>query len=100
MPAGAELTWVHRDGRRPGEALVDAVRELAWPDGQPHAFVHGEAGFVRELRRELLVERGVPRELLSISGYWRMGSDDEGWRAAKAEWNAQVEADAQAVTGA
>lgn len=92
-PAAAEVTWVHRDGRRPGEALVAAVRQLAWPGGSPQAFVHGEAGFVRELRRWLLVERAVPREQLSISGYWRVGSDDEGWRAAKADWNRQIEDD-------
>jgi NADPH-dependent ferric siderophore reductase len=37
-----------------------------------------------ELRRFLLRERGVPRELLSISGYWRRGLDDEQWRRVKA----------------
>ena len=58
-----------------------------------HAFVHGEAGFVKELRRLLRVERGVPREALSISGYWRRGMDDEGWRSTKAGWNARVEAE-------
>jgi hypothetical protein len=30
---------------------------------------------------------------LSISGYWRLGVDDEGWRASKPEWNRQVEQD-------
>ena len=58
-----------------------------------HAFVHGEADMVRELRRLLRVERGVPRERLSASGYWRRGRTDEGWRAEKKEWNDAVEAD-------
>ena len=48
---------------------------------------------VKELRRLLRVERGVPRERLSISGYWRLGADDEGWQAGKREWNRQVEAE-------
>jgi hypothetical protein len=29
---------------------------------------------------------------LSISGYWRLGVDDEGWRASKRAWLADVEA--------
>ena len=96
LPAGVQLTWVHR-AELPGAALVAAVRGAELPEGSLHAFVHGEAGFVRELRRFLRVERSVPREQLSASGYWRLGRTDEGWRAEKAEWNAAVEADDQAV---
>ncbi|PZF89106.1 siderophore-interacting protein [Micromonospora deserti] len=92
-PGAVRLTWLHRGDRPVGEALVAAVRGLEFPPGTVHAFVHGEATFVRELRRLLRVERAVPREQLSISGYWRQGIDDEGWRAAKPDWNRQVEAD-------
>ena len=49
-----------------------------------HAFVHGEAGLIRGVRRHLLEERGVDRETLSVSGYWRRGRDEEAWRADKA----------------
>ena len=77
--------------------VVAAVRGAELPAGSLHAFVHGEAGFVRELRRVLRAERSVPGEQLSASGYWRLGRTDEGWRAEKAEWNAAVEADDQAV---
>ncbi|PWU52086.1 NADPH-dependent ferric siderophore reductase [Micromonospora globispora] len=92
-PGAVELIWLHRAGRPVGEALVEAVRALDFPPGAVHAFVHGEATFVKELRRLLRVERGVPREALSISGYWRRGMTDEGWRSTKADWNAQVEAE-------
>ncbi|MFC8847323.1 MULTISPECIES: siderophore-interacting protein [unclassified Micromonospora] len=92
------LTWLHRGDRPVGEALVAAVRALDFPPGAVHAFVHGEATFVRELRRLLRVERGVPRERLSISGYWRRGMDDEGWRSTKPDWNRQVEADESTAT--
>jgi len=95
---GVEVRWVHRAGRPVGQALVAAVRGLPWPDGVPHAFVHGEAGFVRELRAHLRVERGLPREHLSISGYWRLGTDDEGWRARKREWAREIE-DSEAAAG-
>ena len=90
-PDGAAITWLHRADRHIGDALVEAVAALDFPAGALHAFVHGEAGFVKELRRILRVERSVPREQLSISGYWRTGHDEDGWQASKREWNRQVE---------
>ena len=81
-----------------GDALVAAVRGWEFPAGDGHAFVHGEATFVRELRRLLRVERGMSRDALSISGYWRRGADEDGWQSSKGEWNRQVEEEeAQAV---
>lgn len=78
--ANAQIHWIHRDQ---GGDLVSTVRALDFAAGTVQAFVHGEAGFVRELRRYLLDERGVGKDLLSISGYWRRGKDDEAWRAEK-----------------
>jgi NADPH-dependent ferric siderophore reductase len=78
-----DARWLHRDPDTPDQ-LVDAVRALDLPAGRVHAFVHGEAGFVRAVRRHLVDERGIPRELLSVSGYWRRGRDEDGWRADKA----------------
>ncbi|MEV6801285.1 siderophore-interacting protein [Micromonospora rifamycinica] len=98
-PGAVDLTWLHRGDQPVGAALVAAVRALEFPPGRVHAFVHGEATFVKELRRLLRVERGVPREALSISGYWRQGMDDEGWRSTKQDWNRQVEAEEAATVG-
>jgi NADPH-dependent ferric siderophore reductase len=100
IETGADVVWLHRDGRTVGQALTEAVHALAFPAGRPQAFVHGEATFVKELRRYLRVERQVPRELLSVSGYWRLGHDDASWRASKREWNAQVEAEQETATTA
>lgn len=96
----AAVVWVHRGDRPVGEALVEAVRALEFPEGRVHAFVHGEAGFVKELRRLLRVELAVPREDLSISGYWRLGHNEDGWQASKREWNARVEAEQEGGTAA
>jgi NADPH-dependent ferric siderophore reductase len=63
---------------------VAAVRALEFPAGRVHAFVHGEAGSVRDIRRHLVDERGVAREHLSVSGYWRRGKNEDGWRTEKA----------------
>jgi NADPH-dependent ferric siderophore reductase len=98
--ADAEITWLHRGSRPVGEALVEAVRGLSFPAGQVHAFVHGEATFVKELRALLRVERGLPMSQLSISGYWRRGLNEDGWQSSKREWNQQVEAQEAAAASA
>lgn len=90
-PDGVSVTWLHRGDRPVGEALVAAVTGLEFPEGEVQAFVHGEAGFVKEIRRHLRLERGIPLRQLSISGYWRLGKNDDAWRAVKREWNEQVE---------
>ncbi|REK87489.1 siderophore-interacting protein [Streptomyces inhibens] len=100
VPAGAEISWLYRGGAPVGRELVAAVRALEFPAGRVQAFVHGEAGFVKELRRLLRVEREIPRETLSISGYWRTGHDEDGWQAAKRDWNQQVEAEQEPATAA
>ncbi|MFG2266187.1 siderophore-interacting protein [Streptomyces sp. NPDC048720] len=93
IDSDVEVVWLHRGDRPVGQALVEAVRALRFPEGRPHAFVHGEAAFVKELRRMLRVELQIPREDLSISGYWRLGHNEDGWQASKREWNARIEAE-------
>ncbi|NUL07388.1 siderophore-interacting protein [Streptomyces lunaelactis] len=100
MPDGIEINWLHRGSRPAGEELVAAVTALDFPAGSVCAFVHGEAGFVRELRRHLRLDRQVPPEQLSISGYWRQGKTDEAWRAVKREWNEQVERETEKPSAA
>ncbi|MFI1202141.1 siderophore-interacting protein [Streptomyces sp. BHT-5-2] len=100
VPPGAQITWLYRDTAPVGRELVAAVRALDFPAGRVHAFVHGEAGFVKELRRLLRIEHAVPREALSISGYWRTGHDEDGWQAGKRAWNQQVEAEQEPATAA
>ncbi|MEU0294862.1 siderophore-interacting protein, partial [Streptomyces microflavus] len=90
-PDGVAVTWLHRGGRPVGELLTAAVKELDFPEGEVQAFVHGEAAFVKEIRRYLRVERQIPLQQLSISGYWRLGQNDDAWREVKREWNEQVE---------
>jgi NADPH-dependent ferric siderophore reductase len=90
-PGELEVRWLHGDGEA---ALAEALAGLEFPPGRVHAFVHGEATAVRLVRRHLVVDRGVPADGLSASGYWKRTRTEEGWREDKAEWNRQVEADA------
>ena len=91
-PGELRLTWVHRTSA--GEdGLVQAVERLAFPEGRPHAFVHGEAAAVRAVRRHLLVDRELDKAGLSASGYWKRTRTEEGWKEDKAQWNRDAEAD-------
>jgi NADPH-dependent ferric siderophore reductase len=95
--ADADVTWLHRGDRPVGEALIAAVRGLEFPAGRLHAFVHGEANFVKDLRGYLRRELNIPMEQLSISGYWRRGMNEDGWQTTKREWNAEVEKEQETV---
>lgn len=82
LPADATVSFVYA-----GESLADAVRALPWLPGDAQAFVHGEADAVmRGIRPYLRGERGLERNRLSISGYWRQGRTEEGFRQWKAEF--------------
>jgi NADPH-dependent ferric siderophore reductase len=98
--ADAEITWLHRGDRLVGEPLVEAVRAVQFPTGRVHAFVHGEATFVKDLRAHLRIDRGLPLTQLSISGYWRRGLNEDGWQSSKREWNQQVEKEQETVGAA
>ncbi|RKN39043.1 siderophore-interacting protein [Streptomyces hoynatensis] len=91
-----DLVWLHRGTGPVGAALVAAVTGADFAEGPIQAFVHGEATFVKELRRHLRHDRGLAREQLSISGYWRLGTDEDGWQAGKAEWNRRIEEEQEA----
>jgi NADPH-dependent ferric siderophore reductase len=92
-PGNVEITWLYRSDHATdeaaGEVLVDAVRGLDFPAGTVNVFVHGEAGFVTGLRRHLTSDRAIPRDMLSVSGYWRRGKNEDGWQAEKAETRRQ-----------
>lgn len=92
-PAGVELTWVHRGvgpeqvaAEAAGEhaPLVAAVRDAEWLPGEVQVFIHGEAETVMHaLRPYIRKERGVSAAQVSISGYWRRGRTEEGFRVWK-----------------
>jgi len=70
-PDGMRIHWLTRTGA-PGSAALPALRELAFT-GTPYAFAVGEQALAAGARRHLVKERGVPKELVTFSGYWRMG---------------------------
>ncbi|MCX2181264.1 siderophore-interacting protein [Streptomyces sp. SKN60] len=71
LPTAGDLTvhWLYGEG--PG-LVVSAVRAaVGLPEGAPYAWLAGEAGAVRALRRHLVEERGADRRTIDFAGYWR-----------------------------
>lgn len=90
LPDLGELSFVHRSA---GGDLVEAVRAVDWLPGRVHVFIHGEGQSVMHgLRPYLLKERGLSRDQVSISGYWRQGRTEEGFRDWKSELAARESA--------
>lgn len=73
------VRWVHRGPVPPGssDALADAVREVRVPDGETvFAWIAGEAGSVRPLRRWVRDELGLGPDDHEVTGYWKRGVAD------------------------
>lgn len=69
--AAVDLHWVDND-----EALVETVRGLALPEGAGFAWGAGEAAAMRRLRAVLAEEKGVAKEAMRVSAYWKQGVVD------------------------
>lgn len=91
------LTWVHRGDRPYGVPLAAAVRTGWVPGAGDQVFVHGNAELVKDLRRFLFVDHRHDRRLVSISGYWRTGLNEDGWQGSKRDFNEQMEKEEQAA---
>ena len=76
--ANLQVTWVHRRGAAPGTTtlLLDAIKTLALPTGDFHAWVACETGAAKALRAHLVGERGARPQWTKAAGYWRLGSAD------------------------
>ncbi|MFV0427573.1 MAG: siderophore-interacting protein [Beutenbergiaceae bacterium] len=85
-PDGIELVWV-RGGSNP---LLQELRMGQWLPGRVQAFVHGERGVIKQLRRYLTDEREIGREQLSISAYWARGRVEDQFQAEKREQIGQI----------
>ncbi|ASW55361.1 siderophore-interacting protein [Plantactinospora sp. KBS50] len=79
-PAGSGVAGPGGAGRSgPALAEVDVDQEILWevPDAAGpaplYAWLAGEAGVIRTLRRHLVADRGLDRGAVAFMGYWRLG---------------------------
>ncbi|WP_419992710.1 SIP domain-containing protein [Streptomyces boninensis] len=70
---GVDVTWLVRSGPAAGTGspLTEAVRGTQWWPGQTFVWLAGEHTAVRDIRRHLVEDRGVPKEDIDFAGYWR-----------------------------
>ncbi|MEN0101534.1 MAG: siderophore-interacting protein [Curtobacterium sp.] len=102
-PAGVEVRWIARNGASHGVRMTDQVhawastavaggacsssdelvdvdvdQQVLWDippvsDSQLYAWIAGEAGCIKELRRHLVRGVGLDRKQVAFMGYWRHG---------------------------
>lgn len=93
-PAGADITWIVREshGRGRTEQVLSVLR-AAEPSAAeaPYAWVAGEAGTIRAVRRHFVQERSVDRRAVRFTGYWRLGASEEQLLAEAYAGNAPSE---------
>lgn len=69
---GVDVVWLHRGGVPAGrsDVVVRALRAAELPAGRVFAWVAGESGMVKEVRRHLVRDRGVDKRRVGFGGYW------------------------------
>lgn len=85
-PEGVAVEWLVNPDTGDVDFLARAVDTAEWPAdlaaGTVQVFAHGERESIKAVRR-VLTERGVPREAISISGYWARGRTEDVFQAEK-----------------
>lgn len=84
-PEGIELVWAigdHAGGDT--NRLAESIAGREWPAGKVDVFAHGERESIKAIRK-LLKEREVPKEHISISGYWAYGRNEDRFQSEKRE---------------
>ncbi|MFT3889323.1 MAG: siderophore-interacting protein [Arachnia sp.] len=73
QPEGVQITWLNRDGAEPGTTtlLFDALTSADWWDGTVFAWVAGESLTLAPIRRWLRNDKGLTKEQVDVTGYWR-----------------------------
>ncbi|WP_328970344.1 siderophore-interacting protein [Streptomyces sp. NBC_00239] len=80
-PADADVAWVlpSESGAGRADTVLAALRADAPERASEgaYAWIAGEAGTVRAVRRHFVQERGIDRRAVRFTGYWRLGASEE-----------------------
>lgn len=73
-PEGVDVRWLVRDPQeKPGTVALAELRRVRIP-ASAHAFIVGEQALPTAARRYLTTERGLDKDAISFTGYWRVGA--------------------------
>lgn len=74
--AHLHVEWRFRsESKFPGSALLLALRETYLPDGEGYVWAACESTVVRAVRQHLVEERGISKDRIRASSYWKRGAD-------------------------
>ncbi|WFE21656.1 siderophore-interacting protein [Solwaraspora sp. WMMD937] len=88
-PAQVTVNWLVNADDGDTVFLARAMEDWPWPPaedspGAVQVFAHGERESIKAVRK-VLQARGIPREAISISGYWARGRTEDVFQAEKRE---------------
>ena len=83
-PNGIELKWLINP--HPGDnntLLLDAIKALAWPKGSISVWTACEFNSMKAIRSFFKSEKGIEKDKLYISSYWKLGSNEDQHKLVK-----------------
>lgn len=86
-PSHVQVNWLVNPDPADSGFLANAVDNSPWPselvaENAVQVFAHGERESIKAVRA-VLARRGIPRESISISGYWARGRVEDEFQAEK-----------------
>ncbi|WP_136068633.1 siderophore-interacting protein [Modicisalibacter radicis] len=85
-PAGLNLHWLVNPTPDPeGDALLERLRGLSMPAGQPAVWGACEFASMRKLRSHLKQTYTLNKQQLYLSSYWKMGNSEDQHKLAKSQ---------------
>ncbi|MFJ9035662.1 siderophore-interacting protein [Streptomyces sp. NPDC102406] len=82
--ADVTVTWLVRD--EGGPSALESLAATRLPDAvRPYAWLAGECGTMKELRRHLVRERGYDKRSVTFVGYWKRGLSEDALREQPAD---------------
>jgi len=88
-PSQVDVQWLINGDVSDVEFLARVIDDAEWPTGTVkgagvQVFAHGERESIKAIRRSL-ARREIPRDAISISGYWARGRTEDVFQAEKRE---------------
>ncbi len=71
-PGTADITWIAPVEGAP-KSLPEALKAAELPYDVDYAWVAGESGMIKTVRRHLVNTVGLPKTAISFQGYWKRG---------------------------
>lgn len=72
-PAGVDVRWIERGAAREGQAALEELRGLRLADDLGYAYSAGEQALATGTRRHLVRDRGIDKQRITFTGYWKLG---------------------------